>query len=128
MGKRLGRLLLLALVVAAVYWYVRERPTVTGLVNRLTRPLEESRTAVKESERNRVIETAVPQVGTDAEAVPMGALHEKMTYQEVRDLLGRPDRTEEFVKDGRPRVRWIYPRVRRALVFEGGRVVSIAIL
>ena len=60
--------------------------------------------------------------------VPLGAtIRENMTYEEVRRLLGDPDKIEEFVEERRPRVRWHYPRAKREVVFEEGRVLSIAI-
>jgi len=34
---------------------------------------------------------------------------------------------EQLPRQGRARVRWIYRRARRTLLFEDGRVVSIAI-
>jgi len=124
--RRVRGLLILALLAGAVYWYVQKRPTVAGFVEGLTRPIAGSKAAVKESERNRVIETAAPAVQEDVE-VPVGAIHEKMTYQEVRHLLGDPERIEEYVEKGRPRTSWHYIRVKRLVVFEEGRVVSIAV-
>jgi hypothetical protein len=118
--------LILALLAGAVYWYVQKRPTVAGFVEGLTRPIAGSKAAVKESERNRVIQTAVPAMQGDVE-VPVGAIHEKMTYQEVRSLLGDPERIEEYVEEGRPRKRWHYIRAKRLVVFEEGRVLSIAV-
>jgi len=124
--RRVRGLLILALLAGAVYWYVQKRPTVAGFVESLTRPIAGSKAAVKESERNRVIETAAPAVQEDVE-VPVGAIHEKMTKQEVRGLLGDPERIEEYVEKGRPRTRWHYIRVKRLVVFEEGRVLSIAV-
>lgn len=124
--RRVRGLLILALLAGAVYWYVQKRPTLAGFVEGLTRPIAGSKAAVKESERNRVIETAVPAMQEDVE-VPVGAIHEKMTKQEVRRLLGDPERIEEYVEEGRPRTRWHYIRVKRVVVFEEGRVLSIAV-
>lgn len=124
--RRVRGLLILALLAGAVYWYVQKRPTVASFVEGLTRPIAGSKAAVKESERNRIIETAAPAVQEDVE-VPVGAVHERMTYQEVRRLLGEPERIEEYVEKGRPRTRWHYIRAKRLLVFEEGRVLSIAV-
>jgi hypothetical protein len=124
--RRLRGLLLVALLAGAVFWYVKERPTISEIVESLTSPIDGSRTAVKESERNRVIESAIPAVHEDVE-VPVGAIHEKMTTWEVRDLLGDPERIEEYVEDGRLRHRWHYVRAKRVLVVEEGRVISIAV-
>lgn len=114
------------MLAGAGYWYVKKRPTVSEFVESLTGPIVGGKTAAKESERNRVIESVVPAVHEDAE-VPVGAIHERMTSQEVRRLLGDPERIEEYVEDGLPRTRWHYPRARRVVVFEKGRVVSIAL-
>jgi hypothetical protein len=120
------RLLLLALVVVAVLWIVRDRPTVTGLVDRITNPLLHSKAAVEESEHNRVVAEAAPAVGQNQEVL-IGMLKEGMTIWEIRDLLGRPDSATEEVRNGKTRQRWYYRRIRRMLVLEDDRVVSIAI-
>jgi hypothetical protein len=125
--RRLRNLLLLAAVGLLAYGYYKKRPTVSGVVDKITQPLMESKAAVKESERNRVIATAVPSLHDQVEA-PVGVIRERMTTSEVRALLGDPERVEEFVEDGHQRVRWIYSRVKRAVVFEDGRVQSIAVL
>ena len=46
----------------------------------------------------------------------------------MRALLGSPERIEEVQEDGRIRIRWIYGRVRRMVVFEDGRVLSITVM
>lgn len=120
------RLLLLALVVLAVLWIVRGRPTISGLVDRITSPLFHSKAAVGESEHNRVVAEAAPAVGQSQEVV-IGMLKEGMTIWEIRDLLGRPDTAAEEVRDGKTRRHWYYRRIRRMLVLEDDRVVSIAI-
>jgi hypothetical protein len=125
--RRLRGLLLLAVIGLLAYGYYKKRPTMSGVVDSITQPLMESKAAVKESERNRVIATAVPSLHDQVEA-PVGVIRERMTYAEVRELLGAPELTEEFEEDGRKRVRWIYSRVRRTVVFEDGRVQSIAVM
>lgn len=126
-GRRFRRLLLFALVVGAAYWYYKKRPTVSGVVDDITQPIMESNAAVQESERNRLIATAVPAVQDQVEA-PIGVVREDMTFAEVRALLGEPERVEQVREDGRARVRWIYSRVKRMVVFEEGRVHSIAVM
>jgi hypothetical protein len=84
-----------------------------------------SKAAVKESEYKRIVAEAVPV--PEGEEVPLGALKEGMRTAEVKELLGTPERVEWFREKGRERLRWTYVRVRRVLVFEEGRVVSIAI-
>jgi hypothetical protein len=120
------KLLLLALVVGIGYWIYRTRPTVSGIVDDLTRPIFGSKAAVKESEHKRVEAEAAPAVGKD-ETVPVGTLKEGMKADEVRDLVGRPDEIEQFKEDGVEKVRWTYRRLGRVLVLRDGRVVSIEI-
>lgn len=124
--RSLRRLVLLVAVGAAAYWIYRTRPSVTSLVDDLTRPLFESKAAVKESEYKRVVAEAVPAISR-SEEVALGTLHEGMKDGEVRDLLGPPDRVEPIKDDGREQIRWTYERLGRILVFEDRRVVSIAV-
>ncbi len=120
------KILLLALVVGIGYWIYRTRPTVSGIVDDLTRPIFGSKAAVKESEHKRVEAEAVPAVGRD-ESVSVGTLKEGMKADEVRDLVGRPDEIEQFKENGVEKVRWTYRRIGRVLVLREGRVVSIEI-
>lgn len=124
--RRLRGALLIGLIVAAGLWYFRERPTVGKMVDRLTNPLLGSKAAVHESERKRVIGDAVNVVTMQTED-HVGMLREKMTRDEVRTLLGAPDSVEPVPGSPR-RVRWIYRVAGRSILFEDGRVVSIAIL
>lgn len=121
------RFLLLVLVVAAVLWFLRDRPTVAGLIDRLTSSLFESKAAVGESEHKRVVAEAGPVLQEDQD-IPIGMLHEGMSAAEVRRVLGQPDSITDFqTRRGRHRQRWAYPRIGRRIDFEEGRVVSIAI-
>lgn len=120
------KLLFLALAVGIGYWIYHTRPTVSGIVDDLTRPIFGSKAAVKESEHKRVESEAAPAVGKD-ESVPVGTLKEGMKADEVRDLVGRPDQIEQFKEDGVEKVRWTYRRLGRVLVLREGRVVSIEI-
>lgn len=124
--RRIRRLLLLLLLAGAGYWYYRNRPTLPQLVDGLTRPLFGSRAAVKESERVRVMSDAAEGIGQQTgENVEM--LREGMSKSDVRNLLGDPDKVEDLSERDRARVRWTYRIVRRVVLFENGRVVSIAI-
>lgn len=125
-GRGLRTLLLLLLVGGAAYWIYRARPTVAGLVDDITRPLFSSKAAVKESEHKRLEAEAMPVMQGDID-VAIGMLKEKMSTREVRELLGSPDETEEIREEGKPRVRWTYRRAARTLVFEDGRLLSIAV-
>ncbi len=121
------RLLLLVVLVVAVLWVVRDKPTVGGLIDRLTNPLLKTHAVVEESEHKRVIAEAAPAVAGDQD-VTVGIVKEGMTYSDVRGLLGQPDSTVEVKEEGRRKVRWDYRRAARRVVFEEGRVVSIAVL
>jgi hypothetical protein len=124
---RTRRLLLFAFLAALGYWFYRDRPTLSEFVDDLTRPLLGSKAAVKESERKRVIGDAATVIGQQSDET-VGTLHEGMTPTEVRELLGSPDRIETLSDREPVRVRWTYRVVKRVVLFEDGRVVSIAIL
>lgn len=126
-GARTRNLLLLVLVAAVAYWYYRDQPTLSQFVDDLTRPLLGSKAAVKESERKRVIGDAAAVIGQQSDE-KVGALREGMTKDEVRDLLGAPDRVESLSEREPVRVRWTYRTAKRIVLFEDGRVISIAIL
>ena len=117
---------ILVVVGGVAYWIYRDQPTVSGLVEGLTRPLMGSKAAVKESEDRRVMSEAVP-AAPEGEQVSTQTIREGMKADEVREILGKPEKIEPLEKDGRSRVRWTYLRTGRVVVFEGGRVVSIAI-
>src|SRR5262249_61987416 len=116
---KLRRLLIVALVAGLAYWIYRTRPTVSGFVDNLTRPLVGSKAAVEESEHKRVVAESAPAVGRD-ESITVGMLKENMKADEVRDLVGRPDLIEQFREDGQDKVRWTYQRLGRVLVLRDG--------
>jgi hypothetical protein len=122
----LKRLVVLAVVVGIVYWIVRDKPTVTGFIDRITSPLLGSRAAVKESEHNRVVGEAVPAITEDDEK-KVGAIKEGMRSSDVRDLVGEPDSIENVVQDGKRRQLWRYRRIHRLLYVEEGRIIQIEI-
>jgi hypothetical protein len=126
-GRRIRRLLLLVLAVAVGYWIYKDRPTLQGFIDSITGPLMGSNAAVKSSERNRVVGEATTAIteGTDA---AVGTLHEGMTSREIRELLGEPEKIEQETVDGVEQSRWIYAKLKRALVMRDGRVASIVIL
>ncbi len=126
-GARTRNFLLLALLGGVGYWYYRDRPTLSEFVDDLTRPLLGSRAAVKESEHKRVVKEAATVLGQQTDE-NVGTLREGMTKAEVRDLLGSPDRVEVVSSHEPIRVRWTYRTVKRTVLFEGGIVISIAIL
>jgi len=123
---KLRRLLIVALVAGLAYWIYRTRPTVSGFVDNLTRPLFGSKAVVEESEHKRVVAESAPAVGRD-EAVSVGMLKENMKASEVRDLVGPPDLIEQFKEDGQDKFRWTYRRLGRVLVLRDNRVESIQV-
>jgi hypothetical protein len=126
-GRRVRGLLILAALVGIGWWIYEKRPTVSGIVDSLTRPLLGSRAAVKESEHKRVVGEASQVITIDQEK-PVGTIHEGMSESEVRQLLGDPGEIETVLEDRGPRVRWVYRNVNRVVVFdERRRVVSIAV-
>ena len=125
-GRRLRRLVLLALVIGVGYWIYKDRPTVSGFIDSLTSPLLGSKAAVEESERNRVVKDAST-VTTEQSDAAVGTLREGMSTYEVKDLLGEPEKQEEERTETALRLRWTYSRLHRVLVFQDGRVISIAI-
>jgi hypothetical protein len=124
--RRFRNLLLLALVAAFGYWIYKDRPSVSGLVDDLTRPLLGSRAAVKEDERKRVISDAAAVI-TQQTDENVGMLRTGMTMSEVRELLGSPDGVEQLTERDPVRVKWTYKTAKRTVIYENARVVSIAI-
>ncbi len=126
-GRRFRNLVLLAAAAGLAYLVVRNHLTVSGLIDRATAPLMQSKAAVEESEHKRVEAEAVPVIERSQEET-VAALHERMTKSEVRDILGAPDSVEEIPLKGRRVLsRWTYRRVGRIIDFEDGLVVSIAV-
>lgn len=124
---RVRTLVVLLLLAGAGYWAYKNNLTVSGFVDGLTSPLMRSNAAVKESEHKRIVAEAVP--APEGEEVPsMTTVKKGMKAAEVKELLGTPDRVEAFQEEGRDRLRWTYVHAKRVIVFEDGRVVSIAIL
>ncbi len=126
-GRRIRRLILLGLVVGVGYGIYKDRPTPGGIIDSLTNPLMGSKAAVESSERNRVVGDASTVLSEQAADPAVGTLHEGMKTSEVRDILGDPDSIAEETTDGVHRSRWTYARIHRVLVFQDGRIVSIAI-
>lgn len=123
----LRRLLLLAAVAGAVLWWISlGKPSFSHMVDGLTGPLFGSKAAVKESERNRVEGQAVSAIAEQSDA-QIGMLKEGMSLREVRELLGEPSAVKPMPREKGKKeiVRWTY--AHRVLVFEEGRLVSIAI-
>lgn len=130
MLRRWGRLLLLAIVAgAAAWWFTHGKPSAQQMVDDLTRPLLGSPAAVQESERNRVEGQAIAAVADQSSETPIEALRVGMTFREIRAVLGEPNDIETPSQEkGKPEsVRWTYRSAHRFLVFEDGRLVSIAI-
>jgi hypothetical protein len=125
-GRTVRRILILGVLAALGWWIHEKKPTLSGIVDDLIRPLLGSRAAVNESEQKRVVAEA-GQVLTIGEEKPVGSVREGMTESEVRRLLGDPDEIQTIVDDSEVRARWTYRSVHRVVVFDRHRVVSIAI-
>ena len=123
---KIRTVVILVLIGGVAYWIYKDQPTVSGFVDGLTRPLMGSNAAVKQSEHRRVISDVVP-AAPDGEQASMQTIRKGMKPDEVREILGKPDRTEPFEEDGVSRIRWTYLGSGRLVVFEGGRVVSIVV-
>jgi hypothetical protein len=119
------RYIILLLVAGAIYWIVKEHATVGSLIDRVTQPVFGLKAAVQESERTRVIDEAAP--ASEDQNPRVGMLQEGMSMSDVEQLVGSPSTKTPFVEDGKRRVRWTYPKLKRVLVFEENRVISIAI-
>ena len=106
-----------------MYWFIRDKPSVSGLVDRITKPLLSSKAVVEESEHKRVVAESAPAVGGDQE-VTVGTIRTGMDSREVRRLLGSPDTAVELDAH---RERWTYKRIGRTLLLNDHRVVSIEV-
>jgi hypothetical protein len=126
-GRRIRNALFLAIVVGIGYWIYTAKPTVSGIVDSITRPLFGSKAAVDSSERNRVRDDASTVVAEQSEA-RVTTLHEGMTKDEVRELLGKPDAVDKVQKEGVEREQWTYRESRRVIVFQKNKVYSISVL
>jgi hypothetical protein len=126
-GRKVRNLVLLLIVAGVGYWIFKDRPTVSGIIDTLTNPLMGSRAAVKSSERNRVQGEAASTVAEQSES-RIESLHEGMSRDDIKELLGEPDAIQTEKKDGVVRVLWTYRAARRLIVFQGNRVVSISVL
>jgi hypothetical protein len=126
-ARKFRKLLLLAIVAGVAYWIYRDRPTVSGMVDRITGPLLGSRAAVKSSERNRVVGDASAAISSEQTELPVGSLKEGMSSRDVLELLGEPDSRENIVVEGVAQIRWTYARARRELILQDNRVVSIVV-
>ena len=123
---KIRTVVILVVIGGVAYWIYKDHPTVSGFVDSLTRPIMGSNAAVKESEHKRVVSDVVP-AAPEGEQVSVQTIRKGMKSEEVREILGRPDRVEPFEVDGVSRTRWTYLADRRLIDFEEGRVVSIAV-
>ena len=126
-GGRWRGVLLLVGLMGLGWWIHEKRPTFSGFIDDLTRPLFGGRAALKQSEHKRIVGDA-SQVITIDDQKPLAALHEGMTDSEVRRLLGEPDAIEVLDDVRGDSLRWTYKRgINRVVYFQRNRVVSIAI-
>src|SRR5262249_3434394 len=127
-GRQVRKVLFFAILAGIGYWIYTTKPTVSGIIDSITRPLLGTRAAVDSSERNRVGADAGTVISEQSDAKG-GSAKEGMSREEVRELLGRPDAIDNVKRDdGVEQVRWTYREAKRVIVFEKNRVVSIAVL
>jgi len=125
-GRAVRNLLMLAAALAVGWWIHEKRPTFSGLIDDLTRPIFGSRAGVSEAERKRVVGEA-GQVVASGEDKPVGALSEGMSEDEVRRIMGDPDVIERLEDESGDRVRWTYRSASRAILIKNHRVASITV-
>ena len=125
-GRRIRNWLLLAVLAGAGYWIYSDRPTISGIVDTLTSPLMGSKAAVNTSERKRLVGDASKTLSEESE-VPVASLQVGMTRDEVRRLLGAPDRAETATRNGVEEIRWTFDKADRIVIFQRERVVSIIV-
>jgi hypothetical protein len=121
----LGRLLLALAVLAAAVWLLSQyllRPSTPE--GGTSAPLGRARTAARASDaRNAQAEAATRELDSPDRGA---AIHENMTPDEVRALLGPPDSQEtETTESGVTRERWTYSVARKTVIFENGVAVRI---
>ena len=126
-GRKIRNALFLAIVAGIGYWIYKTRPTVSGLVDSITSPLFGSRAAIDSSERNRVRDDASTVVTEQSEA-KVETLKQGMTKDEIKELLGSPDKIDEVEIDGVKRERWTYRDARRIILFDKKKVISFSVL
>jgi hypothetical protein len=123
-GGRLRGFLAVAGIVALGWWIHEKRPTVSGIIDDLTRPIFGSHAAITESERTRIVGEASHVIAVGEER-PIGALSEGMSDEEVKSLMGPPDVIEHVEDERGDRIRWVYRGVNRVILLRNHRVVSI---
>jgi hypothetical protein len=123
---RLRAFVVVAGIVALGWWIHEKRPTFSGIIDDLTRPIFGSRAAITESERTRIVGEA-SQIVAVGEEKPVGALYQGMSDEEVRNLIGPPDVIEHVEDETGDRVRWVYRGVKRVILLRNHRVVSITV-
>jgi hypothetical protein len=126
-GRQVRKVLFFAIVLGIGYWIYTEKPTFSGIVDSITSPLFGSKAAVKSSEHNRVEGEASTVVAEQSDS-PVTALHEGMSRDDIKELLGKPDTIDKYKKDGVEQQRWTYRDARRVIVFQNNKVVSISVL
>ena len=121
----LGRLLLALAVLAAGIWFLSTHILGPAAPEGATSaPLDRARAAARASDaRNAQAEEASRNPDSPGTG---GAIHENMTADEVRALLGPPDSLEtETSESGVMRERWTYRVARKTVIFENGVAVRV---
>jgi len=122
------RLILLVLVVAAGFWLYKNSSG--GLLGSRSdeaasrAPIERARQAAEKAKERQA---EIDRLGSES-APPRepGRVHENMTPDEVKALMGAPDEIVPGASDsGTPRETWYYKSVGKKIVFEKGIAILV---
>jgi hypothetical protein len=124
----MSRLILLVIVVAVGLWLYKNSAGgflgSRGEDSSSRAPIERARQAAqKANERQAEIDRMGSEAAPPREA---GRVHENMTPDEVRALMGAPDEIVPGASDsGTPRETWYYKSVGKKIIFEKGVAILV---
>ncbi|HEV8608917.1 MAG TPA: hypothetical protein VGS98_02445 [Thermoanaerobaculia bacterium] len=123
----MARLILLVLVVGVGLWLYKH--SAGGLLgsrgdeSSTRAPIERARQAAQKANERQA---EVDRMGSEASPREAGRVHENMTPDEVRALMGAPDEIVPGTSDaGAPRETWYYKSVGKKVVFEKGIAILV---
>jgi hypothetical protein len=114
------RLILILAAAVAIAWLWRHRPAPAA------NPAAAPEPSAASSDSGGAGLTLAQAAQEAADAGSTGSVHENMSPDDVRRLLGPPDSVQtSTAPDGSAQERWIYGRQHRAVVFKNGVAVSV---